>query len=96
MIATFRQMGISLGMAVAGSIYANRFPVHQAGLLGSGFDATEAARKAIPQALHDVIVPAGFFLMLAVLFDPEQAGGSRNTGDESIFNRLAGSEICLF
>ena len=54
LIATIRQVGISLGMALAGTLYSARLSVHVGELSREGIG--HAAIQAIPLAFHDVLL----------------------------------------
>jgi hypothetical protein len=56
LIATQRQVGISLGMALAGSIFSERRLVHTHGLVREGAAQAEAVRQSIPPAFHDALL----------------------------------------
>ena len=56
LIATQRQVGISLGMALAGAIFSESRMVHLARLKLKGYGGTDALRQSIPLAFHDVLL----------------------------------------
>ncbi|MBW2609853.1 MAG: MFS transporter [Deltaproteobacteria bacterium] len=56
LIALCRQVGISLGMALTGTIFSLQRGVHQAALNNSGMDAVDGTRHSIPLAFHDVLI----------------------------------------
>jgi len=56
LIATQRQVGISLGMALAGAIFSERRLVHADRLVDRGAAEAEAARASIPLAFHDALL----------------------------------------
>ncbi|MBW1782553.1 MAG: DHA2 family efflux MFS transporter permease subunit [Deltaproteobacteria bacterium] len=56
LIATQRQVGISLGMALAGAIFSDRRMIHMSRLRPEGSGETEALRQSIPLAFHDVLL----------------------------------------
>lgn len=53
MISTFRQVGISLGMAMAGTIYSIQMVHHQQVLIRQGVATLEAGRRAIALSFSD-------------------------------------------
>jgi len=67
LIATQRQVGMSLGMAIAGTIYTTRKARHLIELTGKGLEAAQAARKAIPLSFHDALLVSACILSLVVL-----------------------------
>jgi len=56
LIATQRQVGIAIGMAVTGSFFSTWKDGYQEGLVKLGIDGTSASRTAIPLAFHDVLL----------------------------------------
>lgn len=77
LIATLRQVGISLGMALAGTLYSARLSVYQAELNRAGIG--NAAVQAIPPAFHDVllisVLTGGAVILLSLLtLDTHTAG----------------------
>jgi len=56
LIATQRQVGISLGMALAGAMFAERRMDYMSRLTRDGASATDAFRQSIPPAFHDVLL----------------------------------------
>ncbi|WP_028321578.1 MFS transporter [Desulfatiglans anilini] len=66
LIATERQVGISLGMALASAIFSARQEVHQNLLHLQGMDAAHVLRASIPPAFQDALL-AAFILSLGVL-----------------------------
>lgn len=79
MLATLRQVGITLGMAMAGTIYAARMASYQGGLLDGGIDAVEAARLAIPVAFRDTLIPSVALGVVAVLLSLPRRGKKGST-----------------
>jgi len=55
-IATVRQVGMSLGMAMAGAIFTVRQILHQSELTSNGVELGYAARMAIPLAFKEAIL----------------------------------------
>ena len=71
MIATLRQVGISLGMALAGTLFAARRAVYQAELVKKGMGQEAVISLSIPPAFHDVLlisVSIGFAVVILSFF----------------------------
>jgi EmrB/QacA subfamily drug resistance transporter len=58
LIATVRQVGLSLGTAIAGATFSARLAVHKAQLRVQGLDGKDLERYSIPPAFHDVLLIA--------------------------------------
>ena len=56
LIATVRQVGLSLGTAIAGAIFSARLVIHKAQLRVQGLDGKDLDRHSIPPAFHDVLL----------------------------------------
>jgi MFS family permease len=56
LMATQRQVGIAVGMAVTGTLFSAWKDGYQEGLVKLGTDGTSASRTAIPLAFHDVLL----------------------------------------
>lgn len=56
LIATQRQVGIAVGMALTGTLFSAWKEEHEQGLVSLGMDSKAAAEAAIPMALHDVVL----------------------------------------
>lgn len=56
LLATLRQVGISLGMAFAGALYASRLAIHQTKWMLQGAEGSDAIRHAIPLAFHETLL----------------------------------------
>jgi EmrB/QacA subfamily drug resistance transporter len=67
LIATQRQVGLSLGMALAGSLFTARRAVYQAELLGQGLKSDYVTRFSIPLAFQDVLLISVFICLSVVL-----------------------------
>ena len=67
LIATQRQVGLSLGMALAGSLFSVRRVMYQAELLEQGLETDSVARLSIPLAFQDVLVISVLICLLVVL-----------------------------
>jgi EmrB/QacA subfamily drug resistance transporter len=65
LIATQRQVGIAVGMAVAGTLFSARRDVYHQGFAQGGIDGISASELAIPPAFHDVLL-ISVFMNLAV------------------------------
>ena len=68
LIATMRQVGLSLGMALVGTMFTARRAVHQIQFSNQGLDGEQAARFSIPPAFHDILVISVILGFMAVLF----------------------------
>ena len=77
LIATQRQIGLTLGMALTGSLYSIRKVRYLSELAGQGLDKAQAAKMAIPLAFHDVILAAAFIMIGAVIFSLVTWDGGR-------------------
>jgi len=71
MIATNRNVGQSIGLAVAGAVFSARQEVHMAALGG----APGAARLALVDAFSDAVVVAAVVCALAILASVVRGGG---------------------
>lgn len=67
LIATLRQVGISLGMATVATLYSARIAAYQLELERQGLETSLAASMSIPPAFHDVLV-IPIVMGLAVVF----------------------------
>jgi MFS family permease len=56
LLATQRQVGIAVGMAVTGTLFSAWRDGYQEGLVEIGTDVATASRMAIPMAFHDVLL----------------------------------------
>ena len=65
LIATIRQVGLSLGMALAGTLFSASRVVHQMALRDGGVDAIQAVGLSIPLAFHEVLLISAFLNLLA-------------------------------
>jgi len=66
MTATFRQMGISLGMAMSGTIYSARFLYHKTELIVQGLQEAMVHRQAVSHSFSDTFFVSAI-LMTSVL-----------------------------
>ena len=80
LIATVRQVGLSLGIALVGTMFTARRAVHQIQFSNQGMEAGQAGRFSIPPAFHDVLLISVILGFLAVLFS--LASGKGKGGDE--------------
>lgn len=67
-ITVGRQIGISLGITLMGTMYSLRESLHHEALASSGLDGTEMAQLAVIGGYKDGFVIAMFFVIAAVLF----------------------------
>jgi EmrB/QacA subfamily drug resistance transporter len=67
LIATLRQVGLSLGMAVTGAVFTARQAVYEARFVEAGAVLGEGARRAIPPAFHDTLLISGILGILVCL-----------------------------
>ncbi|MBN1106325.1 MAG: MFS transporter [Deltaproteobacteria bacterium] len=79
LIATLRQVGLSLGMAMAGALYSYRVMIHENDLGRQGLASSEAARAAIPAAFHDTLALSILLGLLVILFSLLRGNGSSGT-----------------
>jgi len=56
LMATVRQVGLSLGMALAGALYTSRLMQYQSEWVRNGTEGSEAVRLSIPVAFHDTLL----------------------------------------
>jgi EmrB/QacA subfamily drug resistance transporter len=83
LIATQRQVGLSLGMALAGSMFSARRAMHQAELLGQGLGTDYVTRLSIPLAFQDVMLISvfiGLSVVLLCLFSGERKMSTIESG----------------
>ncbi len=66
LIATERQVGISLGMALAGAIFSARQTIYQDMLRLEGWNAVQAVRRSISPAYQEVLLISGFLALGAM------------------------------
>lgn len=55
LIATLRQVGLSLGLALAATLYSYRILIHEEHLTRQGLPWPEVVRSAIPPAFHETL-----------------------------------------
>jgi len=68
LIATQRQVGFSLGMALTGTIFSARRTSYLEELASQGLDAGYAANLSIALAFHDVLLVSIFLALLVIMF----------------------------
>ena len=68
LIATQRQVGFSLGMALTGTIFSARRTSYMEELASQGFDAGYAANLSIALAFQDVLLVSIFLALLVIIF----------------------------
>ena len=67
LIATLRQVGISLGMALAGTLFATRRIIYQEELIKKGAELEAITSLSIPPAFHDVLLVSAFLGFAVVI-----------------------------
>lgn len=67
-IATERNVGLVLGMAIAGTVYSTRKVFHQTELIDSGVDMAQASSLSIALSFQNTILISIGFLFLVILF----------------------------
>lgn len=77
LMATLRQVGISLGMALAGSLFSARRAIYQGELIKKGAGPGDIVSLSIPPAFHDVLLVSafvGFVVVILSLFRGKENG----------------------
>lgn len=67
MIATSRQVGISLGMALSGTIYSGRFLYHQGELARQGLPVEMVERQAVTLSFSDAFLVSTILMVSVVI-----------------------------
>lgn len=67
MIATSRQVGVSLGMALSGTIYSARLIFHKAELLGKGLQGAMVDGQAVSQSFSDSFLISAIMMTSVVV-----------------------------
>jgi len=67
MIATSRQVGISLGMALSGTIYSTQLIYHKAKLIGGGFQGAIVDRQAVSLSFSDAFFISAILMSFVVV-----------------------------
>lgn len=88
LIATLRQVGISLGMALAGTLYSYRILIHQEDLTRQGMPLAEAVRSAIPAAFHDALAVSIFLGIPIIALSFLGRKAARDAGDRGFHHPL--------
>ena len=66
LIATQRQVGIAVGMAVTGTFFSARMLIHKAALIQGGLSEASAEALSISPAFHEVLILA--FSLQCIVF----------------------------
>jgi hypothetical protein len=66
-INTFRQLGMSMGLAIAGSLFGSSSLAHSTELLSQGVTAELARKLSVTQGMHDTLLLALAFLVLGFI-----------------------------
>jgi EmrB/QacA subfamily drug resistance transporter len=77
LIATQRQVGISVGMSLAGTIFSARRLIHQEALIREGLEKTYSGTLSVSLAFHDVLMISIFLGTLVVVLSLF-SGGKRS------------------
>jgi EmrB/QacA subfamily drug resistance transporter len=85
LIATQRQVGIAIGMAVTGTLFSIWKEGYQEGLVRLGIDGDSATERAISMAFHDVVLISIFLNVVVVVLSllplwPKGKSPSRGNG----------------
>jgi EmrB/QacA subfamily drug resistance transporter len=67
LMATQRQVGIAIGMAVSGTLFSAWKQAYQEGIVKLGTDGACASEMAIPMAFHDVLLISIFINVVVVV-----------------------------
>ena len=67
MIAASRQVGISIGMALSGTIYSSRFLYHQGELARQGLPAAMVERQAVTLSFRDAFLVSAILMVSVVI-----------------------------
>jgi len=76
LIATKRNVGMSLGMAIAGTIYSTRMVINKTELINQGVETTRASLLSIPLSFQNAIL-ISIVLLFFVILSSLLAGLSR-------------------
>jgi MFS family permease len=77
LIATLRQVGLSLGMALVGTMFTARWAAHRIHFSDQGMELGQAERFAIPPAFHDVLIISVILGFMAVFFSMASGTGKK-------------------
>lgn len=67
LIATKRNVGMSLGMAIAGTIYSTRMVINKTELINQGVEATRASLLSIPLSFQNAILISIVLLFFVII-----------------------------
>jgi hypothetical protein len=67
-MGTVRQVGLSVGMALAGTIFSARRVIHESELNLQGLDRVRAVSLSVGEAFQDILLVSIFLELLALLF----------------------------
>ena len=67
MINIFRQLGMSIGLAIAGSLFGSSSHAHSIELLSQGVIEEIARKLSVTQGMHDTLLLALAFLVLGLI-----------------------------
>ena len=84
MLATLRQVGITMGMALAGTVYASRMGLYQSSWMGRGVEVTEAARLSIPYAFRDALLASVLLGLLGIFLSWPRRREETNPGRQTV------------
>jgi EmrB/QacA subfamily drug resistance transporter len=68
LMGTVRQVGLSVGMALAGTIFSARKVIHESELNLQGLDRVQTASLSVGEAFQDILLVSLFLQLLALLF----------------------------
>jgi len=68
LMATVRQVGLAVGLALAGTIFSARRVIHESELNLQGLDKVQAVSLSVGEAFQDILLVSIFLELLALLF----------------------------
>jgi MFS family permease len=68
LMATVRQVGLSVGMALAGIIFSARRVIHESEFSSQGLDRVQTASLSVGEAFQDILLISLFLQLLALIF----------------------------
>ena len=68
LMGTVRQVGLSVGMALAGTIFSARKVIHESELTLKGFDRVQAGSLSVGEAFQDILLGSLFFQLIASMY----------------------------
>jgi len=68
LMATVRQVGLSVGMALAGIIFSARRVIHESEFSSQGLDRVQTASLSVGEAFQDILLISLFLQLLALVF----------------------------